>query len=81
MMNTRKLIQSKKFNHKAFCILYSIFFGIAWFILKHGVEYTGKEVMIHNLVFMTLFTIIIIVILTLMFTELDIKNCEISTRL
>lgn len=71
-MNTGELIQNKKFNHKAFCILYSIFFGIAWFILKHGVEYTGKEVMIHNLVFMTLFTIIILVILTLMFTELDI---------
>lgn len=73
MMNTEELIQSKKFNHKAFCIVYSIFFGIAWFILKHGVEYTGKEVMIHNLVFMTLFTIIIIVILTFMFTELDIN--------
>lgn len=76
MMNTRKLIQSKKFNHKAFCIVYSIFFGIffgiTWFILKYGVEYTGKEVMIHNLVFMTLFTIIIIAILTLMFTELNI---------
>ena len=72
MMNTRELIQSKKFNHKAFCIVYSIFFGIAWFILKYGVEYTGKEVMVHNLVFMTLFTIIIIAILTLMFTELDI---------
>lgn len=71
-MNTGELIQSKKFNHKAFCILYSIFFGIAWFILKYGVEYTGKEVMIHNLVFMTLFTIIIIIILTFMFTELDI---------
>lgn len=71
-MNTRELIQSKKFNHKAFCIVYSIFFGIAWFILKYGVEYTGKEVMVHNLVFMTLFTIIIIAILTLMFTELDI---------
>ena len=70
-MNTGELIQSKKFNHKAFCILYSIFFGIAWFILKYGVEYTGKEVMIHNLVFMTLFTIIIIIILTFMFTELD----------
>ena len=76
MMNTRELIQSKKFNHKAFCIVYSIFFGIAlaWFILKSGVEYTGKEVMIHNLVFMTLFTIIIIVILTLMFTELNIRK-------
>lgn len=72
MMNTGELIQSKKFNHKAFCIVYSIFFGISWFILKYGVEYTGKEVMIHNLVFMTLFTIIILVILTLMFTELDI---------
>ena len=72
MMNTGELIQSKKFNHKAFCILYSIFFGIAWFILKYGVEYTGKEVMIHNFVFMTLFTIIIIIILTFMFTELDI---------
>ena len=71
-MNTGELIQNKKFNHKAFCILYSIFFGIAWFILKYGVEYTGKEVMIHNLVFMTLFTIIIIIILTFMFTELDI---------
>lgn len=71
-MNTGKLIQNKKFNHKAFCIVYSIFFGIAWFILKYGVEYTGKEVMIHNLIFMTLFTIIIIVILTLMFTELNI---------
>ena len=70
-MNTGELIQNKKFNHKAFCILYSIFFGIAWFILKYGVEYTGKEVMIHNLVFMTLFTIIIIIILTFMFTELD----------
>lgn len=70
-MNTGELIQSKKFNHKAFCILYSIFFGIAWFILKYGVEYTGKEVMIHNLVFMTLFTIIIIIILAFMFTELD----------
>ncbi len=72
MMNTGELIQSKKFNHKAFCIVYSIFFGIAWFILKYGVEYTGKEVMVHNLVFMTLFTIIIIAILTLMFTELNI---------
>ena len=72
MMNMGELIQSKKFNHKAFCILYFIFFGIAWFILKYGVEYTGKEVMIHNLVFMTLFTIIIIIILTFMFTELDI---------
>lgn len=72
MMNTGELIQSKKFNHKAFCIVYSIFFGISWFILKYGVEYTGKEVMIHNLVFMTLFTIIILVILTLMYTELDI---------
>ena len=71
-MNTGELIQSKKFNHKAFCIVYSIFFGIAWFILKYGVEYTGKEVMIHNLVFMTIFTIIIIIILTFMFTELDI---------
>lgn len=71
-MNTGELIQSKKFTHKAFCIVYSIFFGIAWFILKYGVEYTGKEVMIHNLVFMTLFTIIIIIILTFMFTELDI---------
>nr|DAU80663.1 MAG TPA: hypothetical protein [Caudoviricetes sp.] len=40
--------------------------------MKYGVEYTGKEVMIHNLVFMTLFTIIIIIILTFMFTELDI---------
>lgn len=71
-MNTGELIQNKKFNHKDFCIVYSIFFGISWFILKYGVEYTGKEVMIHNLVFMTLFTIIILVILTLMFTELDI---------
>ena len=70
-MNTGELIQSKKFNHKAFCIVYSILFGIVWFILKYGVEYTGKEVMIHNLVFMTLFTIIIIIILTFMFTELD----------
>ena len=70
-MNGEELIQSKKFNHKAFCIVYSIFFGIAWFILKYGVEYTGKEVMIHNLVFMTLFTIIIIIILTFMFTESD----------
>lgn len=68
MMNTGELIQSKKFNHKAFCILYLIFFGITWFILKYGVEYTGKEVMIHNLIFMTLFTCI----LTFMFTELDI---------
>lgn len=72
-MNTGELIQSKKFNHKAFCIVYSIFFGIARFVLKYGAEYTGKEVMIHNLVFMTLFTIIIIVILTFMFTELDIN--------
>ena len=71
MMNTGELIQSKKFNHKAFCIVYAILFGIVWFILKYGVEYTGKEVMIHNLVFMTLFTIIIIIILTFMFTELD----------
>ena len=71
MMNTGELIQSKKFNHKAFCIVYSILFGITWFILKYGVEYTCKEVMIHNLVFMTLFTIIIIIILTFMFTELD----------
>ena len=70
-MNTGELIQSKKFTHKAFCIVYSILFGIAWFILKYGVEYTGKEVMIHNLVFMTIFTIIIIIILTFMFTELD----------
>lgn len=75
MMNTGELIQSKKFTHKAFCIVYSIFFGIAWFILKYGVEYTGKEVMIHNLVFMTLFTIIIIIILTFMFTELDETWC------
>ena len=74
-MNTGELIQSKKFTHKAFCIVYSIFFGIAWFILKYGVEYTGKEVMIHNLVFMTLFTIIIIIILTFMFTELDETWC------
>ena len=72
MMNMRELIQSKKFTNKAFCILYSIFFGIVWLILKYGVEYTGKEVMIHHLVLMTLFTIIIIVILTFMFTELDI---------
>ena len=43
--------------------------------MKHGVEYTGKEVMIHNLVFMTLFTIIIIIILTFMFTELDETWC------
>ena len=71
MMNTGELIQSNKLNHKAFCIVYSIFFWIAWFILKYGVEYTGKEVMIHNLVFMTLFTIIIIIILTFMFTESD----------
>lgn len=71
MMNTGELIQNKKFNHKAFCIVYSILFGITWFILKYGVEYTGKEVMIHNLVFMTIFTIIIIIILTFMFTELD----------
>lgn len=71
MMNTGELIQSKKFTHKAFCIVYSIFSGIAWFILKYGVEYTGKEVMIHNLVFMNLFTIIIIIILTFMFTESD----------
>ena len=70
-MNGGELIQSNKFNHKAFCIVYSILFGIAWFILKYGVEYTGKEVMIHNLVFMTLFTIIIIIILTFMFTESD----------
>ena len=70
-MNTGELIQSNKLNHKAFCIVYSIFFWIAWFILKYGVEYTGKEVMIHHLVLMTLFTIIIIVILTFMFTELD----------
>lgn len=70
-MNGGKLIQSKKFNHKAFCIVYSIFFWIVWFILKYGVEYTGKEVMIHNLVFMTIFTIIIIIILTFMFTESD----------
>ena len=77
-MNTGELIQNKKFNHKAFCILYSIFFGIAWFILKYGVEYTGKEVMIHFPVLMTLFTIIIIVILAFMFTELD---HEISARL
>ena len=70
-MNTEELIQNKKFNYKAFCILYSIFSGIAWFILKYGVEYTGKEVMIHHLVLMTLFIIIIIVILTFMFTELD----------
>ena len=72
MMNTGELIQSNKLNHKAFCIVYSILFGITWFILKYGVEYTGKEVMIHHLVLMTLFTIIIIVILTFMFTELDI---------
>ena len=77
-MNMRELIQSKKFTHKAFCILYSIFFGITWFILKYGVEYTGKEVMIHHLVLMTLFIIIIIVILAFMFTELD---HEISARL
>lgn len=72
MMNTGELIHSKKFNHKAFCIVYLIFFWIAWFILKYGVEYTGKEVMIHHLVLMTLFTIIIIVILAFMFTEFDI---------
>ena len=70
-MNTGELIQSNKLNHKSFCIVYSIFFWIAWFILKYGVEYTGKEVMIHHLVLMTLFTIIIIIILTFMFTELD----------
>ena len=70
-MNTGELIRSNKLNHKAFCIVYSILFGIVWFILKYGVEYTGKEVMIHNLVFMTIFTIIIIIILTFMFTELD----------
>ena len=69
-MNTGELIQSKKFAHKAFCIVYSIFFGITWFILKYGIEYTGKEVMIHHLILMTLFTIIIIVILALIFTEL-----------
>lgn len=74
-MNIGELIQSKKFNHKAFCILYLIFFGIAWFILKYGVEYIGKEVMIHHLVLMTLFTIIIIIILTFMFTELDETWC------
>ena len=71
-MNTGELIQSNKLNHKAFCIVYSILFWIAWFILKYGVEYTGKEVMIHHLVLMTLFIIIIIVILAFMFTELDI---------
>ena len=71
-MNTGELIQSNKLNHKAFCIVYSIFFWIAWFILKYSVEYTGKEVMIHHLVLMTLFIIIIIVILAFMFTELDI---------
>ena len=70
-MNIGELIHNKKFRHKAFCIIYLIFFWIAWFILKYGVEYTGKEVMIHNLVFMTIFTIIIIIILTFMFTELD----------
>ena len=32
MMNTGELIQNKKFNHKAFCIVYSILFGITWFI-------------------------------------------------
>ena len=78
MTNTGELIQSNKLNHKAFCIVYSIFFWIAWFILKYGVEYTGKEVMIHHLVLMTLFIIIIIVILAFMFTELD---HEISARL
>ena len=77
-MNTGELIQSKKFTHKAFCILYSIFFGIVWLILKYGVEYTGKEFMIHFPVLMTLFTIIIIIILAFMFTELD---HEISARL
>ena len=78
MMNTGELIQSKKFNHKAFCIVYSIFFWIAWFTLKYGAEYTGKEVMIHHLVFMTLFTIIIIVISAFMFTELILKLFEIN---
>ena len=77
-MNTGELIQSKKFNHKAFCLIYSIFFWIVWFILKYGVEYTGKEVMIHHLVFMTLFTIIIIVISAFMFTELILKLFEIN---
>ena len=71
-MNTGELIHSKKFNHKAFCIVYSILFWIVWFILKYSVEYTGKEVMIHHLVLMTLFTIILIVILALMVTELNI---------
>ena len=78
MMNTGELIQSNKLNHKSFCIVYSIFFWIAWFILKYGVEYTGKEFMIHFPVLMTLFTIIIIIILAFMFTELDY---EISARL
>ena len=77
-MTTVELILSDKLNHHVICIVYSIFFWIAWFILKYGVEYTGKEFMIHFPVLMTLFTIIIIIILAFMFTELD---HEISARL
>lgn len=73
-MNTGELIQNKKFNHKGFCIVYSILFTIAWFILEYGCKDTGKEVMVHNLVFMTLFTVIIIIILSFMVTEISIKE-------
>lgn len=71
-MNTEELIQNKKFNHKKFCILYSIFFAIAWLMLKYVAEYNGNEVRISNMVFITLFTIIIIVILAFAFTEIEV---------
>ena len=73
MMNTGELIQNKKFTHKTFCIVYSILFTIVWFVLEYGCKYTGKEVMVQNLVFMTLFTVIIIIILSFMFTEINIQ--------
>ena len=74
MMNTGELIQNKKFTHKTFCIVYSILFTIAWFVLEYGCKYTGKEVMVQNLVFITLFTVIIIIILAFMFTERNIQE-------
>ena len=72
MMNTGELIQNKKFTHKAFCIIYSILFTIAWSIFEYVAEYTGNEVKIFNLIMMTLFVMIIIIVLTSMITELDI---------
>lgn len=70
MMNTGELIRNKKFNYKAFCIIYLILFTIAWFILEYVCKYTGKEIMIHQLVLMTLFTIFILIISAFIFAEL-----------